>query len=185
MYATLSFENVFGGVSASGQSAVYGSLLVSGINMATTIMALPLVNKLGRRHMWFGGCGICLIGQVLLIITYALAADQQSPNIAIFIPSTIIYMVGFAAFIGPVYFVLVGEVFPTAARGKLNSICFSCNWTSNIIVVLIFPFFKQCVWAAYIVYLILMSVPAVALWFTVPETKGKSLEEINELVCGV
>lgn len=103
---------------------------------------------------------------------------------AMLITASIVFLFGFEIGPGPCFFVLCSESFPRCVRAKCSGIAFTMNWITNIIVVLIFPFFDKCVWAAYIVYLVFTSVPVIVLGFTIPETKNKSLEEIESTMIG-
>lgn len=151
-------------------SDVYGSLIISSVNFLSTCVVIPLIERLGRRWLWFGGYGICGIGHVLLIVCYATTTPQW-----LLIVGSIVFLIGFELGPGPCFYVLCGETFPARARAKCSGIAFTMNWVFNIIIVLIFPFFQNQEWAAYVTYMVLMVIPVIVLWFTIPETKGKSL----------
>ncbi|CAL5970667.1 Sugar_(And other) transporter family protein [Hexamita inflata] len=179
IYATQTFQKAFSDDPNDYYSPIYGSLLISCVNFASTCVALPLIERLGRRWLWFGGFAIVIVGQALLILCYA-----TSNSTALLITASVVLLFGFEIGPGPCFFVLCGETFPECVRAKCSGLAFTMNWVVNIIVVMIFPFFKGKEWAAYTVYLCMVVIPVIVLWFTVPETKGKSLKEIEQVMIG-
>lgn len=119
------------------------------------------------------------MAMILFLVHYA-AFDTT----ALLITASIIFLVGFELGPGPVFYVLCGEIFPEEARAKCSGIASTMNWIFNIIVVLIFPYFKSIEWAAYALYLALMLPTVIVLWVYTPETKGKTLQEISEIMVG-
>ncbi len=92
-----------------------------------------------------------------------------------------LYLAAFAACIGPVFWTLVPEIFPNHVRGTAMTICVLTQWVANAAVVLFFPVaFSHLGKTATFGFLVLMCVlQAVFTWRFVPETKGKTLEEIE------
>ena len=170
IYATATFQHTFSDDPDDYYSSIYGSLLISCVNFVSTIIAIPLINKLGRQWLWFGGYIVDAIAMVLFIIHYA-AVNTTT----LLIVASIIFLVGFELGPGPVFYVLCGELFPEEVRAKCSGIASTMNWIFNIIVVLIFPYFKNIEWAAYTLYLALMLPAVIVLWVYTPETKGKTL----------
>ena len=180
IYATATFQNAFSDDPDDYYSAIYGSLMISVVNFVCTLVALPLVNRLGRRIIYFTGFALCAIAQVMFIICYA-----GSTQTWMLITASCIFLFGFEAGPGPCYFVLTGELFPLAVRAKCCGLSFTVNWLTCIFVVMIFPFFSGKEWGAYTIYLILMGSAVIVMWFVMPETKGKTLEQIEkEIVIG-
>lgn len=177
IYATATFQTVFSDDPNDYYSPIYGSLLISCVNFVSTLIALPFINRLGRRILWFGGYAICAVAMVLFIIYYS--NDISS---SMLIVTSILFLFGFEIGPGPCFYVLCGEIFPQIVRAKCSGIAFTMNWIVNIIVVMIFPFFEGIEWAAYVTYLVLMIIPVIILWFVTPETKGKSLTEIENIM---
>lgn len=88
-------------------SSIYGSLLVSCVNFCSTLVALPLVDRIGRRKLLFSGTGLCLIALILYIIAYSL--DYSNPNTALIISASIVFLFGFEIGPGPVFYVIISE----------------------------------------------------------------------------
>ena len=88
----------------------------------------------------------------------------------------------FAACIGPVFWTLVAEIFPNRIRGKALAFASFTQWVFNFLVVLLFPhFLKTLGGTATFLFLAIMSAAQwLFTYYYVPETKGKSLEEIEQ-----
>ncbi|CAL5970710.1 Hexose_transporter [Hexamita inflata] len=178
IYATQIFARTFSDDPNDYYSAIYGSMLISIVNFLATCLAIPLIQKINRRTLWFGGFIVCMIAHVMLIIQYT-----AIKNDILLIVSSIIFLVGFEIGPGPVFYVLCGETFPKSIKDKANTIAFTMNWTFNIFTVLIFPFLTE--WVAYVLYLALTLIPVFIIWFTIPETKNKTLKQIEvEMIYG-
>jgi MFS family permease len=89
----------------------------------------------------------------------------------------------FSSCIGPVFWTLVSEIFPNKIRGTAVAFASFTQWVFNFLVVLLFPYFLELVGGAT-TFLFLAAMSLLQWWFTylyVPETKGKSLEEIEQI----
>jgi MFS family permease len=89
--------------------------------------------------------------------------------------------------VGPVTWVILAEIFPTRIRGRAMAIATVCLWVANLVVAQTFPWLDQEEWlvahlhhaAPFWLYGLFCLVSVVLVWRVVPETKGKSLEEIE------
>lgn len=158
------------------KNALLQTSLIGLINGLFTIVAILFIDKIGRRKLYLVGSMGMTITLVLLAISYYLKLDGIFTLICI-----MLFMAFFAACIGPVFWTLVSEIFPNRIRGKALAFTSFTQWVFNFLVVLLFPhFLKTLGGATTFLFLALMS--ALQWWFTwrnVPETKGKSLEEIE------
>jgi MFS family permease len=140
-------------------------------------VAILLIDKVGRRKLYLIGSAGMSITLVLLSVSYALKLDGIFTLICI-----MAFMAFFAACIGPVFWTLVSEIFPNRIRGKALAFASFTQWVFNFLVVLLFPHFLKTAGGAA-TFLFLAAMSALQWWFTwknVPETKGKSLEEIEQ-----
>ena len=156
-----------------------GSFLVSGANFLSTLVAIPLIKQFNRQTMWYGGFALCAVGLALFVVCYALSNEQ--PSQALVIAASVVFIVGFEVGPGPVFILMACELFPRRFRGSCMSVCLAVNWVTNIVVVLVFPFFQQ-IWEAFGLYLALLGVAVAVMWFNTVETKGKNAEEIERLM---
>lgn len=164
--------------------ALLETVIVGAVNLTFTVVAIWSVDRLGRRPlMMIGslGMGICLA---------AMGAASQFGLIASWMLVFVLgYIACFALSVGPVVWVILAEIFPNSIRGRAMSVATFALWTANFIVSQTFPMMDESPWliarfghgfpfylyAAFCVVLLLL------VWFGVPETKGRSLEEIEKL----
>ena len=158
------------------KNALLQTSLIGLINCFFTFVAILFIDKVGRRKLYLVGSAGMAGTLVLLAISFYLQLDGIFTLICI-----MMFMAFFASCIGPVFWTLVSEIFPNRLRGKALAFASFTQWVFNFVVVLLFPhFLKSIGGATTFLFLALMS--ALQWLFTylyVPETKGKSLEEIE------
>ena len=94
----------------------------------------------------------------------------------------IIYTASFMMSWGPICWVLIAEIFPNTIRGKAVAIAVAFQWIFNYLVSSTFPaMYEFSPFFAYSIYGVICLIAAVFVWKWVPETKGKTLEEMNQL----
>lgn len=149
------------------------------INTLSTFLSFPLVERVGRRTLLMLG----FAGATIFLICIAIFAQLQGPIFQLCAAISIfLYISSFAIGIGPVPFILISEVFPLKIRGQGMSFAAASNWMFNSIVVAIFPTLLLWYGISY-TFLIYGVCCALGFLYTlrfVPETKGLSLEEIEQ-----
>jgi SP family arabinose:H+ symporter-like MFS transporter len=160
------------------KNALLNTSLIGLINFIFTFIAISLIDKAGRRLLY-------LIGSAGMVITLLLLAGSffwKMEGIFTLI-CIMLFIAFFASCIGPVFWTLVSEMFPNRIRGKAVAFASFTQWIFNFLVVLLFPHFLASLGGAKtFLFLALMSlVQWLFTYFYVPETKGKSLEEIEHL----
>jgi sugar porter (SP) family MFS transporter len=160
------------------KNALLQTSLIGLINGIFTFVAILFIDKIGRRKLYLIGSTGMTITLVLLAISFYLKMDGIFTLISI-----MMFIAFFAACIGPVFWTLVSEIFPNRIRGMALSFASFTQWGFNFLVVLLFPHFLKTVGGATtFLFLALMSVLQwLFTYLNVPETKGKSLEEIEQL----
>ncbi|MHA4809599.1 sugar porter family MFS transporter [Flavitalea flava] len=159
-------------------SALLQTVLVGAINVLFTVVAIKYVDQWGRKTLLLigsAGMAICL-GLVGLAFHYQF---HQGPLILI---SILAYIAFFAISLGPLTFVVVAEIFPTAVRGRAMSVAIFFLWIAVFAVSQTFPMLQASIGEARTFWLY-MAMSVIAFFFVkrmVPETKGKSLEEIEQ-----
>lgn len=177
-YAPEIFKQLGAGVDV----ALLQTIVVGAVNLAFTVVAIRTVDRWGRRPLMIAGAagmGLCLV---------AMGAAAQLGAIAAWVLLFVLgYIACFALSVGPVTWVLLSEIFPTRIRGRALGIATFGLWSANFVVSQTFPMMDQNAWlvarfqhafpfylyAAFCAVLVLV----VARW--VPETKGRSLEDIE------
>jgi MFS transporter, SP family, galactose:H+ symporter len=168
--------------SAGLPSAAISILATAGVgvvNVAMTIVSIRLVDKLGRRQLLFWSLGG--MGATLLVLAAAFLAGASGGLALIAVASVAAFVGFFAIGLGPVFWLLIAEIFPLALRGRAMSLATVANWVFNLIVSVTFLDLVSAVGSAgaFLLYAVLSFV---ALWFVVakvPETKGHTLEQIE------
>jgi len=150
--------------------------------MTFTVLAIWYVDRLGRKPLMIVGS----IGMGLSLVAMGLAAylQQTSLWLLVFILG---YIACFALSVGPVTWVILSEIFPTRIRGRAMAIATICLWIANYGVSQTFPMMDENAWLVeqfhhgfpFWIYAVFCAVLAVLVWRFVPETKGKSLEDIE------
>jgi sugar porter (SP) family MFS transporter len=160
------------------KNALLQTSLVGLINFISTFVAILFIDKVGRRSLYLAGSLGMVITLVLLAVTFYLKAEGIFTLIAI-----LLFIAFFASCIGPVFWTLISEIFPNRIRGKAVAFATFTNWIFNFLVVLLFPHFLAKVGGPVtFLFLAVMSfLQLLFTWLYVPETKGKSLEEIEKL----
>jgi len=175
--------NIFRNMGSSTDFSLLQTIIVGVVNLLFTIIAILTVDKFGRKPLMIIGS----VGMAVSMVALGLAFYfNQVGLVALFF--MLLYTAAFAMSWGPVCWVLLAEIFPNNIRGAL-SIAVAAQWIANWIVSLTFPMLNDNVWLtekfnhgfAYWIYGIMSVLSAIFIWKFVPETKGKTLEEMEGL----
>ena len=153
------------------------------VNVLATVVALLLLDQVGRRKLLLVGLGIMLF--CLIAITVALSMGSADAG-AITAVALAAYVGGFAIGLGPIFWLLIAEIFPLAYRGRGMSVASMANWGSNLVVALFFPnlIVLLTLGGAFALFAVLTVVALAFAWRFVPETSGRSLEDIEGDMAG-
>ncbi len=160
------------------QTAIFAAILVGVVNVAMTIVALWLIDRLGRRPLLIGGL-IGMTASLTLLGFSFLSSSIHSGLIAIV--ALLLYVSFFALSLGPVTWLIISEVFPLGIRGRAIGIAIFLNWMCNFIVSLTFLSLIEAFGPA-VTFWLYGIICLLGLWFVwkrVPETKGKTFEQIQ------
>jgi sugar porter (SP) family MFS transporter len=173
---------IFKKMGSETNAALLQTVVVGVVNLSFTIVAIWTVDKIGRKPlMMIGstGMGLCLLAM-------GLAAYAQTTGLwmLLFILG---YIACFALSVGPVTWVILAEIFPTRIRGQAMAIATVCLWIANYLVSQTFPMMDANPWLVqtfhrglpFWLYGAFCVVLLVFVGAFVPETKGKTLEEIE------
>lgn len=173
---------IFKKMGAGTNAALLQTIIVGAVNLTFTVIAIRTVDRIGRRPLMIigsAGMGVCLIAM-------GLSAYLQTTGLwmLLFILG---YIACFALSVGPVTWVILAEIFPTRVRGRAMAIATVCLWVANYIVSQTFPMMDENPWLVATFhrgfpFWLYGAFCIVLLFFVrayVPETKGKSLEQIE------
>ncbi len=168
-------NDIFAAAGFTKVSGELGPVAVGAMNLFATILAMTVIDKLGRRTLLLiGSVGLvgCLSGLAAIFLTHS---HQQ------YLLWLLIAYIGFFAISqGAVIWVYIGEVFPNRVRAKGQSVGSSSHWIMNAIVSWIFPvLFAHSPGTPFVVFASMMALQFFVVMFFYPETKGYTLEEMQ------
>jgi MFS transporter, SP family, sugar:H+ symporter len=165
-------------------AAIYANLVIGVLNVVATIVAIRIIDRVGRKPMLLGGVIGMAASLTVLGVTSAVLSEPKStsdPMAWITLLCLAAFIVSFAATWGPVVWVMLPEVLPLGARGAAMGVAVFANWAANFAVSQTFPVMLDG-WGPAPVFLGYAVMGVLAFIFVkalVPETKGRSLEEIE------
>jgi MFS family permease len=149
------------------------------VNVLMTVISIPLLDRVGRRPLLLaslGGMTLCLAALGLGFAVGGVALKW------IGVLSLAVYIASFAIGLGPVFWLLISEIYPLSIRGQAASVATMANWLSNFLVSLTFLSLLNGL-GSVSTFLLYAVLSLAGLWFCfrfVPETKGVPLERIEQ-----
>lgn len=170
---------IFKATGDGSSSALLQTIWVGGINVLMTLVAIRYVDLLGRKKLLLIGSA----GMAVCLAFVGAAFYQQATTGYWVLGGILLYISFFAISLGPLTFVVVAEIFPNSIRGRAMGVAIFFLWLSVYIVSQTFPMLLESIGSAYTfwIYMIMSILAFLFIWRMVPETKGKTLEEIQEL----
>jgi len=169
----------FAGLS-SAPAAILASVGVGIVNVVFTLIAMQLIDRVGRRPLLLVSLGGMAVS--LFVLGLAFSLPQFAGSLGwIAVGSLMAYVGSFAVGLGPVFWLILSEIYPLSIRGRAMSIGTIANWSANLIVALSFLTLTQVLGkpATFWLYGIVTIGAWLFAFFLVPETKGKTLEQIE------
>ncbi len=168
---------IFASMGASGDAAMMQTVVMGVINIIFTLVAIFTVDKWGRKPLLIVGS----VGMMVGMISLGMLSYLDLIGFAALI-SIIIYTASFMMSWGPICWVLISEIFPNTIRGKAVAIAVAAQWIANYAVSATFiPLSEWSLGSTYLMYAGFCALSIFFVWKFVPETKGKSLEEMASL----
>jgi sugar porter (SP) family MFS transporter len=171
------------------QQQTHATLIAVGlVNVLATLIALAWVDRFGRRPLLFTGLVGMTVG--LLAIAGAFAFLNKNPTSGggasvvgiVTLIAMVVYIASFAFSLGPVVWTMISEIFPSQVRGKAVAVSAAVNWGAAFVVSATFLTLIDAIGevATFVMFAVLCVVAFFWIKAKVPETKGKSLEEIQQ-----
>jgi len=179
-YAPTIFQ--FAGLSTAA-TAISASVIVGAINVVFTVVSIVLVDRLGRRPLLL----VSLSGMIIALLGLggAFMGSPQGGNLGtLAVILLMVYIASFAVGLGPIFWLLISEIYPLRVRGPAMSLATVANWTSNLIISITFLGLVDLLGKSgvFFLYAAIGIIAWSFVWRLVPETKNVSLEEIEKRI---
>ena len=163
--------------------AMLQTIVIGAVNLIFCIVAINTVDKFGRKPLQIAGA--IIMSAAMTGLGFVFLSGSLGIAALLFM---IIFMAGFSFSWGPVVWVLLSEIFPNKIRGRAMSVAVAVQWISNYLVSWTFPMMDKSTWLtnmfhhgfAYWVYGVMAALAGLFMWKLVPETKGKTLEQLEK-----
>jgi SP family sugar porter-like MFS transporter len=169
-------EEIFASAGYSVSDILFNIVVTGAVNVIFSIAALALVDRWGRRPlMLFGAASLC-VSYVLLGACYWLGLHGEA------VLALVLIAIGcYAVSLAPVTWVVISEIFPNRVRGVATSLAVGSLWIACFLLTFTFPFLNAALGAAgtFWIYGVICALGLVFIAIRLPETKGKSLEELE------
>jgi sugar porter (SP) family MFS transporter len=165
---------------SSASSAIGQTVVIGVTNLVFTIVAILLLDRLGRRVFLIAGTVGLTLALVVLGAFFASGTLQANASLVALI-ALVVYIASFAMGLGPVFWLMISEIFPLEIRGPAMAVCTIANWLFNFIVSFTFLTLAADIGkaATFWLYAVIGVIAVVFFFLRVPETNGRSLEEIQ------
>jgi sugar porter (SP) family MFS transporter len=168
------------GFSSAAQS-ILATAGVGLVNVLLTILSVRLLDRTGRRPLLLIGIAGMIASLAALGFVFQFGAHSSALS-WLAVGSVMLYVASFAISLGPIFWLLIAEIYPLCVRGVAMGVATMANWAFNLLVALTFLLLVERLGPAYTFWI--YALVSVASWIfgyrKVPETKGRTLEEINE-----
>ncbi|MCU4164796.1 D-xylose transporter XylE [Carboxylicivirga caseinilyticus] len=169
---------IFESMGAAKDASMLQTIVMGLVNVVFTVVAIATVDHWGRKPLLITGS----IGMAIGMIAIGMLAFFKVIGISTLV-FIIIYTASFMMSWGPICWVLIGEIFPNKIRGKAIAIAVAAQWAANYFISSTYPAMMEFSGGAtYMFYGIMSILSAIFVWKMVPETKGKSLEEMEDVI---
>jgi sugar porter (SP) family MFS transporter len=162
------------------------ALVTTGVNVLITLVAIALIDRLGRRPLLLAGSAGMSLALITMTIVFGSASVLDGrPQLSevtgvVALVAADLFVVAFAVSWGPVLWVLLGEMFPNRIRSAALGLASGVQWLANWTVAVTFPALRHALGAAYCFYAVCAVLSFVFVWRWVRETNGVSLEDMPD-----
>jgi sugar porter (SP) family MFS transporter len=164
----------------SASAAILATAGIGLVNVLMTIVSMWLIDRIGRRPLLLTGIGGMIVSLGVLGLVFR-SGSQNAATVQLAVITLMAYVAFFAIGLGPIFWLLIAEIFPLNIRGQAEGTAASMNWIANLFVSITFLSLVELIGPAWAFWLYgLLAIAAfVFSYYLVPETKGRTLEEIE------
>jgi sugar porter (SP) family MFS transporter len=170
-------------VQSAGISTASGAILATAgiglVNVIMTIVAMWLIDRVGRRPLLLMGIGGMIVSLGVLGLVFRMPTGGALAWLAVV--TLMVYVASFAISLGPIFWLIIAEIYPLRVRGIAEGTAAGVNWASNFVVSFTFLTLIEILGPSmtFWVYALLAVASWLFAYYLVPETKGRTLEEIE------
>ena len=170
---------------SAGISSASGAILATAgvglVNVIMTIVAMRLIDRKGRKPLLLTGIAGMVVSLGLLGVVFRLSSHNSALG-WLAVLSMMAYVASFAISLGPIFWLLISEIYPLKIRNSAEGIAATFNWGSNLLITLTFLTLVEQLGPSltFWIYGLCAVAAGVFSYYFVPETKGRTLEEIEE-----
>jgi sugar porter (SP) family MFS transporter len=174
-YGSIIVSEHFPGQSTS--IALIANVIIGTVNVLFTIVAMIFLDRWGRRAILMIASGGMAVALTLLVIGFNVGVSPL-----LMLASILLYVAFFALGMGPGPWLIISEIFPTKVRGRAASIATSTLWSGTLLVTFTFLTLVKILnlWGTFALFGALSAFCCIFVWKMVPETKGRTLEQIQQ-----
>ena len=172
-------DEIYRAAGYSVGQVLFNIVITGTINLLASIVAMVLIDRCGRRTLMLFGCAGVGLAHLISAVAYARHVEGNAILIV-----TLAAIACYAASLAPVTWVLLTELFPTSMRSKGISLAASCLWIGSFLLTYTFPMIDHRfgMSLAFLLYALICGGGFILVSTSVPETKGRSLEELESLL---
>jgi sugar porter (SP) family MFS transporter len=169
------------GAGFGNSGALLANVVNGAVNVGMTIVAIWLLDKVGRRPLLLSGTAGMAVGMAITACCFIGGSQLHGALALVAVLGLLIYTGSFAIGLGPVFWLLIAEIYPLKIRGAAMSVASMANWAANFVVTVSFLTLLSAIGGtgAFFLFGFLTLVALAYFWRKVPETKGRSLQEIE------
>ncbi len=164
---------------------IFATVGIGVVNVLLTVVSILLIDRVGRRPLLLAGITGMIVSLGIMGLAFIIP-DLTSSLGWLAVICLMLYVGSFAISLGPIFWLMIAEIYPLRIRGRAMSIVTMINWATNLVVAITFLTIIELLGASgtFWLYGVIAVLSLVFVYYRVPETKGKSLEEIERLCIG-
>ena len=164
---------------ASMSASLNGHAVIGFVLAAFTLLAIPLIDRIGRRRLLLVGVAGACLALLLTGTGFALGLEDGTIIVALLCA----FVAFFAFSIGPIKWVVISEIFPTNLRARAMGVATVALWLTDIVINQLFPLVRNelGIWTMFFACALFLAIQFVVVAIALPETKGMTLEQIAAL----
>lgn len=177
-------EKIFNAAGIQAQNIQYAVALTGIVNVIMTIVCVPLIDRLGRKPLLVYPMALIVVNFILMTIFLVFQKDYWYFSY-LSVACVMIFICCFAIGLGPIPFIYVAECFRQDARSTALAVCMLVNWFANTLLTLTFPYLADLLTNyVFIVFAVIVGAAVLVIFKKVPETKGRTVDEIMDKMNG-